>query len=1473
MHPTNNNGSLSKSFFESLEDRVLFDGVPDATFVLPQTDAQEPLPAQTQDLTQAGLEGPRELVLIDAGVADSQELLSEILESKPDSTLEIRMLDASSDGVQQITDILAASDGQYDAVHIISHGDEGEVNLGNSALTSENLDQYADQLAGWSDALSSDADLLFYGCELAGNADGEQFLQSISTITGADVAASDDLTGAEAKGGDWVLEVNVGTIEAASLVAKNWNGVLPDTDGDVVDDADDFDDDNDGILDADESPTIGLSVNSDGAGNFTLDGPNGESFMVTQTLTGDFPRNTTEGDNNSGIEIIGDDVTYHVQVTGANAGDEMVHSTDFGGAALSGIRVTVPNAPTRNSDTVIWTINFVALDSTETGTFVDNNSQSTADNTANVFDPSSTAGTPVYAGSIVTDGFSFVLDDDGVLHEAVNPNEEGTLVANTFDFDLILPDGVISLAITGTLANTGADLSFANEVISVDYSNVTTILNFDTDGDGIRDISDPDSDNDGISDLQESGNTLAIAADTNMDGVVDATEAAAAMFTDTDDDGAWDQLGALPIDFDVDGIPNYLDLDSDNDGIPDAVENQPTAGYQSPAIGNDADDDGVVDTFDHQTPSHGGDFGTPEDTDRDGTADYLDTDSDNDGVRDTNESGLTLSGSDNNGDGIDDGVAPNGYQDTDGVISDPTSDMNNETGDTSEVAYREAVADLVTVKTLISGDNTPNEGDVVTFQIEVTNNGDAQATNVSLTDSIPAGFTLTGNTPSQGAYVGGVWNIGTLDDGVTATITLTGTINAGQGGNTITNVTTAATGDQVDPSTVGDDLQESVEVNVVPAPSIGLAKAVTEAFNHEDHFDVSFRLVFENNGNVDLTNLSIFDDIASEFGSSFIDINDVFVQNFVGSGVAPTVNNAWAFDTTQSIITGGRANVGDTFEVVFVVGVDVIAGGFSPLDNQASAQGVGINPDTGLADSSLTAFDDSDNGFDPSGENGEASPDGIFGNDPTPIEIADLAIAKSIVGDALLNDQGFYVVTFQAVVGNTGNVDLAQLSVVEDLSTQFGSAFVDAGNLTIISGPSSVTSNVVLDSPGFDGSGSPQLLDSSVNNVLAYGDSFTIQFEVEIDPTQVSAPLVNQIQGNGLGVNSSGAPILGADGNQLSAQDLSDSGTDPNGINSDDPSDRGTLDDPTLFDPAATPQGTISGVVFQDDNDDGVQDAGEVGIGGVEVILTGTDVYGTAVDVTVFTDANGVYTFDGLVAGDYRLAQTQPLGFDDGIDSGDPSFTVGNDTLSNIQLGFGQAFVNNTFGEVPQSQGDGAAGNPPRLPGFLPPNLPPVGNQAFLGTPRPIYSGIPINQNSDPLALDSGRRVLGGYSVSDGPFTEDDGSFTEGDCGSSAPVDACGNPIMATPVEPINEDDCGCGPVRSVGEIPMGTIDVQSFEPVNEENTDESFEAAAAEEGGSEQKDQADNEIVANKDPDHLAAPYFLKRFSSLIAPIDQIES
>ena len=154
--------------------------------------------------------------------------------------------------------------------------------------------------------------------------------------------------------------------------------------------------------------------------------------------------------------------------------------------------------------------------------------------------------------------------------------------------------------------------------------------------------------------------------------------------------------------------------------------------------------------------------------------------------------------------------------------------------DLEETVVVDNNADLVTVKALASGDSTPAEGDVVTYNITVTNNGAAQATNVSLTDLLPAGLTATiGNGAiTQGTYdaASGLWTIGTINSNDTVTLTLEGTVDVGEGGNTITNITTAAAGDQPDPSTVGDDLDESVVVENIA--DLVTVKTLTVSYTH-----------------------------------------------------------------------------------------------------------------------------------------------------------------------------------------------------------------------------------------------------------------------------------------------------------------------------------------------------------------------------------------------------------------------------------------------------------------------------------------------------------------------------------------------------------------------------------------------------------------------------------------------------------------
>lgn len=70
-------------------------------------------------------------------------------------------------------------------------------------------------------ASPSDADLLIYGCDVGAGVAGQDLLSAISQLTGADLAASDDLTGAGLLGGDWDLEIQTGIIETSSVVTSS----------------------------------------------------------------------------------------------------------------------------------------------------------------------------------------------------------------------------------------------------------------------------------------------------------------------------------------------------------------------------------------------------------------------------------------------------------------------------------------------------------------------------------------------------------------------------------------------------------------------------------------------------------------------------------------------------------------------------------------------------------------------------------------------------------------------------------------------------------------------------------------------------------------------------------------------------------------------------------------------------------------------------------------------------------------------------------------------------------------------------------------------------------------------------------------------------------------------------------------------------------------------------------------------------
>lgn len=159
------------------------------------------------------------IAFIDTRVADYQTLIAGL-----PAGIEVILIDGG-DGLQAMAAALAGRS-NLDAIHVFSHGSAGALQLGDTTLSSANLDTYAPLLAQIGQHLTPQGDLLLYGCNVGAGETGQAFVESVARMTQADVAASDDLTGNAVLGGNWVLEVSAGTIETATLQATSYSGAL-----------------------------------------------------------------------------------------------------------------------------------------------------------------------------------------------------------------------------------------------------------------------------------------------------------------------------------------------------------------------------------------------------------------------------------------------------------------------------------------------------------------------------------------------------------------------------------------------------------------------------------------------------------------------------------------------------------------------------------------------------------------------------------------------------------------------------------------------------------------------------------------------------------------------------------------------------------------------------------------------------------------------------------------------------------------------------------------------------------------------------------------------------------------------------------------------------------------------------------------------------------------------------------------------
>ncbi|WP_434091843.1 Ig-like domain-containing protein [Pseudomonas subflava] len=209
---------------QALEPRVMFDGAAVATATqaaeaapkdssahsTPTTDSSDYGQAAAAAAPSQDTPGTRNVLFIDARVKDASGLVADL---KPGT--EVVYLRADQDGLAQMSAYLAEHAGAA-SVQILAHGYSGDLWLGSSYLSAENINSYSDNLARLGSNMAQGGDILIYACNTADGERGLAFVDALAISTGRDIAASSNRTGA---GSDWVLEVTRGSIESTSVLS------------------------------------------------------------------------------------------------------------------------------------------------------------------------------------------------------------------------------------------------------------------------------------------------------------------------------------------------------------------------------------------------------------------------------------------------------------------------------------------------------------------------------------------------------------------------------------------------------------------------------------------------------------------------------------------------------------------------------------------------------------------------------------------------------------------------------------------------------------------------------------------------------------------------------------------------------------------------------------------------------------------------------------------------------------------------------------------------------------------------------------------------------------------------------------------------------------------------------------------------------------------------------------------------------
>ena len=641
----------------------------------------------------------------------------------------------------------------------------------------------------------------------------------------------------------------------------------------------------------------------------------------------------------------------------------------------------------------------------------------------------------------------------------------------------------------------------------------------------------------------------------------------------------------------------------------------------------------------------------------------------------------------------DDDAQPTGPNDTtdDEIGEDGLNGGDEDDHDVAGVIVNGATFDLALQKQLADGSNLAEvqPGDSVTFTITVTNQGDVDGTDITVTDYLPAfGLTLADAAwTDNGDGTAEITLAGPLAPGASTTVDISFTVDAGtagqvdnwaeisaasptddagavildESGNPLADVDSTPNTDPDDDAqpvgptdTTDDEIGEDglnggdeddhdvAGVTIVPIFDLALQKQLADGTNLalvSTGDSVTFTITVINQGQASATDITVTDYLPAS-GLTLADA--AWTDN--GDGTAATV------------ISGPLApGASTTVDITFTVD----AGASGPVVNIAeissatptTADGEVILDDVGnpIADADSTPNADPGDDVQPAGPNDttddEIGEDGQNGGDEDDHDLAgvfitprfDLALQKQLadgtnLGAASIGD----IVTFTIIVTNQGDVDGSNITVTDYVALGFtltDAAWIDNGDgtaSTVIAGPLA---------PG----ASTSVNISFTVNADAVGQVNNWAEISAADPTDDAGAVI---------LDESGDPITDVDSTPNADPDDDAQPTGPNDTTDDEIGQDGLAGgDEDDHDVAGIAIDTYSvgNQVWFDENNDGVIDPGEEPIEGITLeLFTDDDGDGLPDDTngdgiidssdavaTTVTDANGNYLFDDLLPGDY----------------------------------------------------------------------------------------------------------------------------------------------------------------------------------------------------------------------------------------------